>query len=227
MKIGHENGFDWVWVLDQDGAASDLCLTELLKRAEDGDILCPKKVGIDNPSVVYTRKRLKKNFFGHLRPVRLSADMSQIDAFGTHGVLISKKVMDSIGYYNACNFFIGYEDYDYARRALQAKFAIIAVDEAVVRHPDLAPTPLSPRGKRKPVDIHRFRPDLLGNVTNPGRGGHCCNKLAICGRTCVLALHAVRQIRVDKKRNTREKNAGCIREVPHVEREKRVALRVR
>jgi rhamnopyranosyl-N-acetylglucosaminyl-diphospho-decaprenol beta-1,3/1,4-galactofuranosyltransferase len=176
MKIGHENGFDWVWVLDQDGAASDLCLTELLKRAEDGDILCPKKVGIDNPSVVYTRKRLKKNFFGHLRPVRLSADMSQIDAFGTHGVLISKKVMDSIGYYNACNFFIGYEDYDYARRALQAKFAIIAVDEAVVRHPDLAPTPLSPRGKRKPVDIHRFRPDLLGYVTNPGRGGHCCKK---------------------------------------------------
>lgn len=176
MKIAHENGFDWIWVLDQDGVTSDLCLTELLKRADDGDILCPKKVDIDNPSVVYTRTRLKKNFFGHLRPVRLSADMCQIDAFGTHGVLISKKVMESIGYYNACNFFVGYEDYDYARRALQAKFAIIAVDAAEVRHPDLAPILIMPRGKRTPVDIHRLRPDLLGCVTNPSRGEHSCKK---------------------------------------------------
>ncbi len=176
MKIAHENGFDWIWVLDQDGVASDLCLTELLKRADYGDILCPKKVDIDSPSVVYTNTRLKKNFLGHLRPVRLSADSCQIDAFGTHGVLISRKVMDSIGYYNACNFFIGYEDYDYARRALQAKFAIIAVDAAEVRHPSLVPTPLDPKGKRTPVDIHRLRPELLGYVTNPGRSEHLCKK---------------------------------------------------
>src|SRR5665647_624395 len=26
MKIAHENGFDWIWLLDQDGVASDLCL---------------------------------------------------------------------------------------------------------------------------------------------------------------------------------------------------------
>jgi rhamnopyranosyl-N-acetylglucosaminyl-diphospho-decaprenol beta-1,3/1,4-galactofuranosyltransferase len=176
MKIAHENGFDWIWVLDQDGVASDLCLIELLNRANHGDVLCPKKVDIDNPSVVYTQRRLKKNFFGHLRPVRLSADKCQIDAFGTHGVLISKNVMDSIGYYNACNFFIGYEDYDYARRALQAKFAVIAVDAAEVRHPDLAPTPLSPKGKRTPVDIHWLRPDLLGYITTSGRGEHSCKK---------------------------------------------------
>jgi rhamnopyranosyl-N-acetylglucosaminyl-diphospho-decaprenol beta-1,3/1,4-galactofuranosyltransferase len=176
MKIAHENGFDWIWGLDQDGVASDRCLIELLKRADAGDILCPKRIDIDSPSVVYTGKRLKKNFFGHLRPVRLSAGMCQIDAFGTHGVLISKKVMDSIGYYNACNFFVGYEDYDYARRALKAKFTIIAVDAAEVRHPDLAPTPISPRGKRNPVNIHRLRPDLLGYLTNSTRREHCCEK---------------------------------------------------
>jgi rhamnopyranosyl-N-acetylglucosaminyl-diphospho-decaprenol beta-1,3/1,4-galactofuranosyltransferase len=181
MKIAHENGFDWIWPLDQDGVASDLCLTELLKRADDGDILCPKKVDIDGPWVVI--EKLKKNFFGHLRPVRLSADMCQIDAFGTHGVLISKKVMDSIGYYDACNFFIGFEDYDFARRALQAKFAIIAVDAAEVRHPDLRrkkemrESPLRPRDESKPgVVINRLRPEHLGYVTSPRRGEHCCEK---------------------------------------------------
>jgi rhamnopyranosyl-N-acetylglucosaminyl-diphospho-decaprenol beta-1,3/1,4-galactofuranosyltransferase len=176
MKIAHENGFDWVWVLDQDGVVSDHCLSELLKCADDGDVLCPKKVDINDPSVVYTRTRLKRNFLGHLHPVRLTADKCQIDAFGTHGVLISKKVMDSIGYYNACNFFVGYEDYDYARRARQAKFAVIAVDEAEVQHPDLAPILLYPKGKRKPVDIHSLRPDLFGYVTSLSRGEHGCKK---------------------------------------------------
>jgi rhamnopyranosyl-N-acetylglucosaminyl-diphospho-decaprenol beta-1,3/1,4-galactofuranosyltransferase len=180
MKIAHENGFDWIWLLDQDGVASDLCLTELLKRADDGDILYPKKVDIDRPWVVF-KSCLKKNFFGHLRLVRC-ADMCQIDAFGTHGVLISKKVMDSIGYYNACNFFIGYEDYDYARRALQAKFAIIAVVAAEVRHPDLRRKkamrehPLRPRDESNPVVIDRLRPEHLGYVTSPSRDEHCCKK---------------------------------------------------
>jgi rhamnopyranosyl-N-acetylglucosaminyl-diphospho-decaprenol beta-1,3/1,4-galactofuranosyltransferase len=184
MKIAHENGFDWVWLLDQDGVASDLCLTEFLKRTDDGDILVPKKVDIDRPSVVFTHKRLKKNFFGHLHPVLLRPDTCQIDAFGTHGVLISKKVMDSIGYYDACNFFIGLEEYDYARRALQAKFVIIAVDAAEVRHPDLqrkkamreALLRHRPRHESNPLLIDRLRPEHLGYVTNPSRGEHCCKK---------------------------------------------------
>jgi GT2 family glycosyltransferase len=183
MKIAHENGFDWIWPLDQDGVASDLCLTELLKRASDGDILCPKKVDIERPWVVFTHKRLKKNFFGHLRPVRLSAHMCKIDAFGTHGILISKKVVDSIGYFDACHFFVGFEDYDYARRALQAKLTIIAVDSAEVRHPDLRrkkamqeSLPKSRDESQPDAVINRLRPEHLGYVTNRSRAEPRCAK---------------------------------------------------
>ncbi len=183
MKIAHENGFDWIWPVDQDGVVSDLCLAELLKRADEGDILCPKKVDIDRPWVDFTHERLKKNFFGHLRPVRLTSDKRQIDAFGTHGVLISKAVMDSIGYYDACHFFVGLEDYDYARRAREAKFAIIAVDAAEVRHPDLRrkkallESPLRPRDESKRgAVINRVRPEHLNYVTNPSPGERCCTK---------------------------------------------------
>ncbi|MEI7828087.1 MAG: hypothetical protein WCI87_09945, partial [Euryarchaeota archaeon] len=96
-----------------------------------------KKVDIDNPEVILTYTRFKKNFFGHLPLVRLTASRCQVDAFGSHGALISKRVMDSIGYYDACNFFVGLEDHDYAHRSRQAKFTIIAVDAAEARHPDL------------------------------------------------------------------------------------------
>ncbi|MGA3198894.1 MAG: glycosyltransferase [Halobacteriota archaeon] len=182
MKIAHENGFDWIWPLDQDGVASDLCLIEFLKRTDNGDILVPKKVDIDRPWVVLTHKRLKKNFFGHLHPVRLSADKCQIDAFGTHGVLISKKVMDSIEYYDACHFFIGLEDYDYARRALRAKFAITRVEAAEVRHPDLLrkeamrEAPRRFRDNSTPLISQRLLPEDLGYITNPPRGDHYCKQ---------------------------------------------------
>jgi GT2 family glycosyltransferase len=203
MKIAHENSFDLVWLLDQDGVISDLCLTELLKHTDNGEILCPKKVDIDRPEVIITYKRFKRNFFGHLCLVRLIAGRCQIDAFGTHGVLISKKVMDSIGYYDACNFFVGYEDHDYAHRARQAKFAIIAVDTAEVRHPDLdrkkamreallkqdATAQRRPgQNTERPTRLHRVAvrdklalvdqllPARLGYITNPSRNEPCCHK---------------------------------------------------
>ena len=50
--------------------------------------------------------------------------------------------------------------------------------------------------------------------------------MAICDHVCVLALCAVHQI-PRGKRNMREKNAECLREVPRIEPQKRVALRVR
>jgi len=52
MRIAHEEGFDWVWLLDQDGTVENGCLGSLLKNAEEADILCPKIVDINRPSVV-------------------------------------------------------------------------------------------------------------------------------------------------------------------------------
>lgn len=65
MKIAHENDFDWVWLLDQDGTVSPNCLMELLKYGEKGDLLCPNKCDQDlalcsRPSV------FAKNFFWEL-----------------------------------------------------------------------------------------------------------------------------------------------------------------
>jgi len=183
MKIAHENDFDYVWLLDQDGIASDLCLTELLKRASDADILCPKTVDIENPSVVFARTTSKKNFFGHLAPFRSNADTQLVDTFATHGAFISKKVIGSIGYYDACNFHVGFEDYDYAWRARRAKFTILHVNTAQVQHPDLKRKKAireiqlggRPRREINPVAIDRLRPEFLGYVTEPSRSERGCD----------------------------------------------------
>jgi GT2 family glycosyltransferase len=202
MRIAHENSFDWVWLLDQDGVVTDFCLAELVKNFNNGDILCPKVVDIDQPWLTLTYKRCKKNFFGRLYPVPLSTLNCPIDAFGTHGTLVSKRVMDSIGYYDACNFFVGLEDYDYAHRAQQANFVITLVGAAEAMHPNFprkkatrdarfrrgAPSTQTPeqnaasvksshegaiRDDSMPTNLKKHRPASLGCITNAKRVKNC------------------------------------------------------
>jgi GT2 family glycosyltransferase len=134
MKIAHENGFSWVWLLDQDGAVSRGCLTELLRYSRAGDILCPNTVDIDQPTYsapkVYT-----ENIFGARYPVSWCSTSCQIHTFATHAVLVSKRALDTIGYYDDSFFFVGWEDTDYGYRAVQAGLVIFFVASAEAKHP--------------------------------------------------------------------------------------------
>jgi rhamnopyranosyl-N-acetylglucosaminyl-diphospho-decaprenol beta-1,3/1,4-galactofuranosyltransferase len=136
MEIVHKNDFDWVWLLDQDGTISPGCLAELLKHSENGDILCPNIVDIDQPDLSVPMV-CTKNFLGRCYPAIWGSTGSQICTFGTHATLISKKVLDMVGYYDDSFFFVGFEDIDYAHRALQAGLTTLQIMRAEARHPTL------------------------------------------------------------------------------------------
>ena len=133
METAHEHGFDWVWLLDQDGAVSPDCLTELLKHSTEGDILCPNIVDIEQPSFNLP-KAYVKNFFGDLYPVTWGSPNCQVRSFGTHAALISRKTLDTIGYYDDALFFVGWEDYDYGHRAVRAGLEIFFAPGALALH---------------------------------------------------------------------------------------------
>lgn len=135
MQIAHENGFDWVWLLDSDGAASPDCLNELLKHSEQGDILCPNTVDIDRPDVSLLTIGTK-NFLGRYIPAEWCSKSCQIDSFGANAALISKKALGTVGYFDESFFFVGFEDDDYANRALRAGLTIFYVRRATAQHPD-------------------------------------------------------------------------------------------
>ena len=154
MQIAHENGFDWIWLLDQDGAVSPSCLTELLKHCEDGDILCPNIVDICLPNVSKPKVYAKNYLGGVYVPTR--AVNSQVDAFGTHAVLISKKTLDTIGYYDDSLFFVGYEDSDYGCRAVLAGLVIFFVAGAKALHPS----------KLSTKKTHKIGPAYMDYITD-------------------------------------------------------------
>jgi len=145
MQIAHDNGFGWVWLWDSDGVAPPRCLNELLKCGEQGDILCPNTVDIDQPDVSLLTVKTK-NVLGRYIPAEFCSTSCQIHSFGGNATLISKKVLDTIGYFDDSFYFVGYEDDDYAHRALQAGLTIFYVRRAKALHPN----PLL-SGKREPT----------------------------------------------------------------------------
>ncbi len=136
MQIAHENDFDWVWLLDQDGTVSRSCLTELLKCSEEGDILSPKTLDIERPNLTLPTV-YAENFLGGSYPVIWPSTNCQINSFATHATVISKRALDTIGYYDDAFFFVGYEDGDYGLRAVESGLVIFFVELAEAQHPDL------------------------------------------------------------------------------------------
>lgn len=135
MKIAHEKEFDWVWLLDQDGTAEKGCLASLLRNAGQADILCPQIVNIDNPEMVLPQSGAVQNFWGRMVWIAFT-ESRNISFFATHGALISKSVLDRIGYYDPHHFFVGSEDSDYAFRSTAEHMVIRLVVEAKAGHPD-------------------------------------------------------------------------------------------
>lgn len=139
MQQAYAEGFDWVWLLDQDGAADPLCLERLLE-ARDGTcaVLCPVVRSIaDRATELAFRANI--SFWGNFSPVYVASgkEARQITGFATHGVLIGRLAVDEAGYYDDRNFFCGWEDYDYAFRILRCRLPVKLVSIAVVYHPDL------------------------------------------------------------------------------------------
>jgi glycosyltransferase involved in cell wall biosynthesis len=171
MQIAHENGFQRVWLLDQDGIVSSGCLTELLRHAEEGAILCPNIFDIEQPHFSLP-KAYAMNFLGGLYPAVWCLTRCQIRAFGTHGALISKKCLNTIGYYDDSLFFVGAEDFEYGYRATEAGFVIALVLGANAQHrvPYVPSTkvPYVPSTK-----VAKLLPRFLPGVTNPHNGMPC------------------------------------------------------
>jgi rhamnopyranosyl-N-acetylglucosaminyl-diphospho-decaprenol beta-1,3/1,4-galactofuranosyltransferase len=168
MKIAHEKGFDWIWLLDQDGTVENGCLASLLRNTAQADILCPQIVDIGDPPLVLPQSGAIQNFWGRMVWIAFTVSRN-MSFFATHGALISKSVLDQIGYYDSRNFFVGSEDSDYAFRSTAEHMVIRLVVEAKARHPD---------ARRRSIEKRRGLVDdgVIDNISAE-RGGVAANHL--------------------------------------------------
>lgn len=149
MKIGHNDGYDYLWLMDDDGYPEQDCLEKLLLGKEKFDIIGPSVV-LPNDSSSLTWGVRSFNSSGQFKPRGLIYRYSQLveishngwyDGFANffNGILLKKEVMDKVGYILPELFCWG-DDLEYFLRCKSSQIKIGTSTQAIYRHPYNSPS---------------------------------------------------------------------------------------
>ena len=118
VRLAHEMGFDWLWLLDDDVVAEPACLKELLEVAvaSGKKVVVPRRRAADG---AYPRNEaiIDERMQTYRAPVS-SARWVGIDIFTFEGPLIHRSVVDRVGVPNS-RFFITADDTEFSVRVYQ------------------------------------------------------------------------------------------------------------
>lgn len=135
VGIAQEFDFDRLWLMDDDLVPDEYCLENML-RNDLGDIIQPLRVNLDGscaeispvtydlaaPFVVNPKRLTVVSLLSYIQG-DISHAAVALDGIPFEGPLIKKKVIDAIGLPNK-NYFIFYDDLDFAIRARKAGYTI-------------------------------------------------------------------------------------------------------
>jgi GT2 family glycosyltransferase len=140
VKAAYDSGVDRIWLMDDDVIPAPDCLGVLLAREED----CLMAVREDRNGNLaeYAATRFDLTHPWVIKPKTASVvssyperaampEVVELENVAFEGFMISRRVVAEIGLPDD-RFFIFYDDCDYAIRARQAGFTILAVRDAVL-----------------------------------------------------------------------------------------------
>lgn len=140
VQLAFEKGFDWIFLMDDDVLIHQDCLSELIKvnhpcmiavrEYKDGSLVERSAIeyNLSNPFLLNP----KRCAVGEKYQSRYNMPaVLEVDNVAFEGFMVHRQVVEKIGYPNP-NYFIFYDDVDYALRAKQAGFTILAVRDAIL-----------------------------------------------------------------------------------------------
>jgi rhamnopyranosyl-N-acetylglucosaminyl-diphospho-decaprenol beta-1,3/1,4-galactofuranosyltransferase len=138
MRAAFEQGYEWMWLMDDDVVPAPDCLEQLLRV----EALCLISVREDSSGRLVEKAATKFDLRSPfaLRPKRSSIETDYqtraampptvlVENLAFEGFLVHQRVVSEIGFPDP-DFFIFYDDVDFAIRARRAGFAILAVRDA-------------------------------------------------------------------------------------------------
>ena len=144
IKLAYEQGFDFIWVMDDDVEPELDCLEKLMQSfvdfGDEYDVLLPDRF-YDATRNKRWRYGTKFNFTNPLKNIGvgngicaaddLSKKILPIVAFTFEGPIFKREVIEKIGNVEK-DFFINHDDTDYSIRAIRAGFKIGVVTDALL-----------------------------------------------------------------------------------------------
>jgi GT2 family glycosyltransferase len=140
VRTAHEQGFDRIWLMDDDVVPAPDCLGVLMSVDEDcllsvredrsGRLVEKAAITFDlrNPLRIKPKTAMVETTYGERSAM---PDLVEIENVPFEGFMVRRTVVDAIGLPDE-GFFIFYDDVDYAIRARRAGFTIYAVRDAVL-----------------------------------------------------------------------------------------------
>ncbi len=140
LKTAYDEGFDAMWLMDDDVVPAPDCLTRLLEV--DNSCLTAVREDLTGALVEKAAVRFDLRNPLSIRPKKASVDSTYPDRASMpatvpvanvsfEGFLVRRAVIDAIGLPDP-SYFIFYDDVDFAIRARRAGFEILAVRDAVL-----------------------------------------------------------------------------------------------
>ncbi|GAW52110.1 MULTISPECIES: glycosyltransferase family 2 protein [unclassified Nocardioides] len=140
VQTAHQQGFDRIWLMDDDVVPAPDCLSVLMAQDEAclmavredsaGDLVEKAAIRFDlaNPLAIRPKTAMVETEYRarHRMPERV-----ELHNVAFEGFMVHREVVDAIGLPDP-SFFIFYDDVDYALRARRAGFRIWAVRDAVL-----------------------------------------------------------------------------------------------
>ena len=138
IQQAYNDGYDWIWCMDDDVYPEPDCLENLLKLNEEKvGILCPLRKRDGQVFVSELREFNLSNPFkslhiNSLKPEDVKGkEYVTIEGIAFEGPLIKREVVQRIGLPNK-DLFLLYDDSDYSYRAILAGYEIRLVTKAVL-----------------------------------------------------------------------------------------------
>jgi GT2 family glycosyltransferase len=139
IKRGHDAGFDWFWLMDDDGCPLKDCLENLISCAYNfkSEIIAPMVINIsedENFRFIVLDKEGEKYIGWKCREIK--EKFQEFFPYGLsafHGVLISSDAIKTIGFPKK-ELFIWGEEYDYLYRA-RKYYTCGTCTKAIFKHP--------------------------------------------------------------------------------------------
>lgn len=134
VKRGYEKGYDWLWLMDDDGLPEINCLENLLRYNKKGAIISPLVINIEKKDEL----SFVINDYKNNKMIKQLRDVKEEIYYKTgilfNGVLVSRKLIQNIGYPKKEMFIYG-DETEYFYRAIKNNFTVITVTKAIHYHP--------------------------------------------------------------------------------------------
>jgi GT2 family glycosyltransferase len=139
MNRAYNKGYEWLWLMDDDGKPDKKCLENLLKHKKEAHFICPLVLVDKNSNILsfglYDYQNQKK-YIGKIDDIIKKNDRRFLinTANPFNGALISRQIISKIGFPKK-EMFIWGDETEYMLRTQKNGFKVITVLNSIHYHP--------------------------------------------------------------------------------------------